>query len=196
MTLRGQKIMPMEEFQPEDYSVLVVDDDESSRYVTSRILRKEGFMVIEAENGRKALLLAKNNPDLIILDVQLPDIIGFEVCQQLKQNTLTAHIPILHLSATYMDSGSMVSGFNSGAEGYLTQPVEHPVLIATIRSVLRNKKNERDLFRHRKILDNIINSAPLLVYLLDLSGKFIFANDLWCQVMHVLIKLQFTGYVR
>ena len=188
--------MPMEEFQPEDYSVLVVDDDESSRYVTSRILRKEGFMVIEAENGRKALLLAKNNPDLIILDVQLPDIIGFEVCQQLKQNTLTAHIPILHLSATYMDSGSMVSGFNSGAEGYLTQPVEHPVLIATIRSVLRNKKNERDLFRHRKILDNIINSAPLLVYLLDLSGKFIFANDLWCQVMHVLIKLQFTGYVR
>lgn len=110
----------------------------------SRILKQAGFEVLEAASGEEALRLATNHPDLIILDVKLPDIDGFEVCRRIKSNPATSLIPILHLSATYLDSESRVKGLEGGADSYLTHPVEPLVLIASIRALLRIREGEAE----------------------------------------------------
>src|ERR1700727_543098 len=83
--------------------ILAVDDNEALRYSLVRSLRDAGYQVQEAKNGAEALVLAAEFPDLITLDVNLPDIHGFDVCKQIKSNPATSHIPILHLSSTAID---------------------------------------------------------------------------------------------
>ena len=124
------------------FTILNVDDDEAGRYATSRVLKKAGFMVKEAATGQQALQMVKEQPDLVLLDVHLPDINGFEVCRRIKAEPATSLIPVLHLSATYMDSQSRARGLESGADAYLTQPTEPPVLIATIKALLRMRQAE------------------------------------------------------
>src|SRR5262249_48329409 len=79
-------------------TILNVDDDLATRYAVTRTLQRAGFTVREASTGQEALALARENPDLILLDVQLPDITGFEVCQRLKADPATAPIPVLQMS--------------------------------------------------------------------------------------------------
>ena len=118
--------------------ILLVDDNDAGRYALRRLLRREGFAIIEAETGHEALRLAATapQPDLLILDVKLPDMSGFAVCQTLKQQPATAHLPVLHLSAVYVQDSDKVQGLESGADAYLTGPVEPPVLLATLRALL------------------------------------------------------------
>lgn len=118
-------------------SVLVVDDRPANRYAATHALRRAGFAVIEASSGQEALELAKQIPSAILLDVKLPDILGYEVCRRLKSNSRTSHIPVLQLSAAFLDNESRVYALESGADAYLTQPVEPNVLVATVRSLVR-----------------------------------------------------------
>ena len=140
--------------------ILNVDDNAAGRYISSRILQQNGFDVMEAATGREALRLADGLPDLILLDVSLPDIDGFEVCKQIKTNPRTATIPIVHLSAAHVAGTDRVMGLEYGADGYLTQPVEPLVLVATIKAFLRTKAAEDALresqTRIRKKLDTIL----------------------------------------
>jgi PAS domain S-box-containing protein len=148
--------------------ILNVDDTETSRLATTLILRKAGFDVVEASTGRDGLNLAEKRPNLVLLDVNLPDISGFEVCRQLKQNPRTSAIPVLHLSASYVTSDDRVTGLDEGADGYLTQPVEPRELVATIKAFLRLKHAEqalgeserwhRALFEHAH--DALLTLAP------------------------------------
>ncbi len=170
---------------PEEHVILVVDDNLASRYVTSRILKNEGFSIIEAETGEQAIREAQKIPDLIVLDVHLPDITGFEVCDRLKKDPVTTNIPILHLSASYMDTRSIVTGYNTGAEGYLTQPVEAPVLIASVTSLIRNRIIERELMKQKNLLDTFVNSAPMPIYLFDLKGNYLLVNDALCTLFQM-----------
>jgi PAS domain S-box-containing protein len=117
--------------------ILNVDDVERVRAVISEILRCAGFEVREAATGAEALRLAAEHPDLILLDIQLPDIDGFEVCRQLKADAATAAIPVLHLSGTCRDVEDRIRGLLNGAEGYLTQPVDAAELVARVRALLR-----------------------------------------------------------
>jgi two-component system NtrC family sensor kinase len=117
--------------------VLVVDDRPASRYAIVHTLKRAGYEVIEANTGRDALELAKQIPAAILLDVKLPDILGYEVCRRLKSNPSTSHIPILQLSAAFMDNESRVYALESGADAYLTQPVEPNVLLATLKSLIK-----------------------------------------------------------
>jgi PAS domain S-box-containing protein len=162
--------------EKEETTILNVDDDAAARYATSRILRKEGFNVIEAGNGTEALQLVKQAPDLVLLDVNLPDMSGFEVCRMIKENPATALIPVLHLSATYMDDRSKVKGLDTGADGYLTYPLESPVLIAYINSLLRIGQTERKLEeaaqQWRTTFDGIHNH----ICLLDKELRFLQCN--------------------
>lgn len=123
-------------------TILLVDDRDENRYIVSRMLRHAGFRVIEAATGQEGLNLVATNPDLILLDVKLPDILGYEVCRRIKANSVTASIPVLHISATFITNESKVQALDSGADAYLTQPVEPTVLIATVRSLLRLKNAE------------------------------------------------------
>ncbi|MGH7635002.1 MAG: response regulator, partial [Gemmatimonadaceae bacterium] len=80
----------------EPATILVVDDAPGNRYAVSRILRGAGMRVIEAENGRDALRLMKSAPDLVVLDIRLPDITGYEICRSIKTNPATAFTPVMH----------------------------------------------------------------------------------------------------
>ena len=124
-------------------SILHVDDDEANRYVHTRMLQRAGFNVTEATTGAQALqLVAEIKPDLIVLDVKLPDIHGFEVCRKIKNDPATASIPVLHLSASFIQMEDKAEALEGGADGYLTQPVESRELIATVNALLRMRQAE------------------------------------------------------
>ena len=131
--------------------VLNVDDYESARYARSRALRAAGFEVIEAATGRAALdAVYTHRPHAIILDVNLPDISGFEVCRRLKADEATSGIPIVYLSASATSPRDQVDGLDVGAEAYLIDPIEVPVLVATVNAVMRNRRTESE---REQILD-------------------------------------------
>jgi len=152
-------------------TILNVDDNEASRYAITRMLQQAGFTVMEAATGEEALNLAIKNPDLIILDINLPDISGFEVCQRIKTNPHTASIPILHLSATYDDTESKVKGLEGGADAYLTYPVESQVLIATINALVRLKQAEREREKVTRELQEALSKVKVLSGMLPICAS-------------------------
>lgn len=121
--------------------ILVVDDNEHNRYVHVRYLERAGFIVCQATSGAECLELAPK-VDLVVLDVRLPDMSGFEVCRQLRQNPETAGIPVLQTSAAFTAVGDRVVGLEQGADAYLCIPVEADELVATVRALLRTRQAE------------------------------------------------------
>jgi signal transduction histidine kinase len=118
--------------------LLVVDDEAVSRYSKARVLRQAGFEVLEATTGEEALAGAtERNPRLVILDVRLPDMDGWEVCKRIKGNPATSSILVLQTSATFTSESDTVRALEGGADGCLTEPIEPPVLVATVRALLR-----------------------------------------------------------
>ncbi|HWO21553.1 MAG TPA: response regulator [Kofleriaceae bacterium] len=128
--------------------VLNVNDHVANLYMVSKMLRNAGFAVLEARTGQEALaaaLAAEPKPELVVLDVRLPDMSGFEVCRYLKADSRTKDIKVLHTSATFVSTTSKVEGLESGADGYLTQPFEPQDLVATVRALIRLRDVEIDL---------------------------------------------------
>ena len=117
--------------------VVVIDDTEGNRYVVSRLLRGAGMSVDEAENGQQGLEMANSHPDLILVDVNLPDMSGFDVVRALRADPGTASIPIMHISASFIGQSDKAQGLEAGADAYITHPVEPVVFLATVRALLR-----------------------------------------------------------
>jgi PAS domain S-box-containing protein len=117
--------------------ILNVDDTPETRDAITRTLERAGFEVTEASTGGDALRLVSRNPLLVLLDVRLPDMSGLEVCRRIKTDPRTATVPVIYLSAAYIDSADRVRGLESGADAYLVQPVEPQELVATVQAVLR-----------------------------------------------------------
>jgi len=114
--------------------VLIVEDDPSLREILKLGLEGEGYRVITAENGPSALMaFASNPPDLVLLDIMIPGLDGFAVCQEIRKVSL---VPIIMLTALASTS-DVVRGLEAGADDYVTKPFEFPELIARVRSVLR-----------------------------------------------------------
>ena len=127
-------------------TILNVDDYEPARYARTKLLREWGFDVKEARTGAEALRLATlEQPALVILDIHLPDMDGFEVCRRLKRDHDGTALPILHISATFTSGAHQALGLEGGADGYLVEPVEPEVLRATIDALLRMRRAERAL---------------------------------------------------
>ena len=122
--------------------ILVIDDEEATRYVFRRNLTHAGFEVEEAATGEAGLNQALYRPDLIICDVNLPDMLGYDVCRRLKSNAITGSIPVLQISASFISDESKVQALEGGADSYLTQPVEPTVLVAQVNSLLRLRRAE------------------------------------------------------
>lgn len=122
--------------------ILVIDDQEATRYIFRRNLTRAGFDVEEADTGATGLARATTGPDLIICDVNLPDMLGYDVCRRLKSNPLTGSIPVLQVSASFISDESKVQALEGGADSYLTQPVEPTVLIAQVNALLRLRRAE------------------------------------------------------
>jgi DNA-binding response OmpR family regulator len=116
--------------------LLLVDDDEAKRYIMATWLRRAGHTVIEVATGAEGLARA-DAADLILLDVHLPDISGFEVCRQIKGDPRTAAIPVIQVSATAVAVADRAHGLTQGADAYLVDPVEPEELLAVVVAALR-----------------------------------------------------------
>ncbi len=158
------------------FSVLIVDDRADNRYTTSHALKRAGFSIIEAETGREALELSKQLPTVIVLDVKLPDILGYEVCRRIKSNPLTRHIPILQLSAAFHDTESKLYALGSGADAYLIQPAEPIVLVATVNSLVRIHQAESQARISAQQWQATFDSLNEGVAIMDQSGTVLRCN--------------------
>ena len=117
--------------------ILIVDDYAGARYLRSRILSEAGYEVVEASTGEEALrMVAAMRPSLVLLDVNLPDISGPEVCRRLKNDPTTAQIPIIQITGAWLSEKARQEGLASGAERYLTEPVDDVTLLREVVTVL------------------------------------------------------------
>jgi DNA-binding response OmpR family regulator len=168
-------------------TILNVDDHDGSRYTVTEIFHSATFDVIEAANGAEALRLVKENPDIVLLDVNLPDIDGFEVCARIKADPDTSLIPVLILSATSIDEQSRVKGLESGADGYLTQPLAPELLVATVKSLLRMRQAEVKARASEEKLAGIIDSVTDQMIMLDEEFNIVWANNVAKTMMGSVI---------
>jgi len=166
-------------FRPIDRSqhlLLVVDDEPASLYATVRLLRQAGFRTREAATGAQGLAAATDEVSAMIVDVHLPDMDGFALCRELRSRPDTARIPVLHLTAAYVTDADKVRGLDSGADAYLTRPVEPAVLVATVQALVRTRMAE-DAMRHSEAKFRAIYAqAPCGIGLFDAQGCFVEAN--------------------
>ncbi len=165
-------------------SIVVVDDDEGKRYSIVKILKRANFEVRETSRGIDALqMVAEQKPDLVILDVKLPDISGFEVCRRLKMDPATASIAVLHVSTTFVGIEDKVQGLEIGADGYLTDVLEPLELIATVNALLRARRAEEAAQITAKQWQMTFDSVNDGVLLLDRAGKVVQANQAVEQIL-------------
>jgi len=125
---------------PERPTILHVDDNEQHRYALSRVLRSAGFDIIEAATGKEALDKAENRPHVILLDINLPDISGFEVCRRLRANQSTRAIPVIQISATYQSEFAETEALQAGANQFLPQPLDLKVVVGVIQALLSKRR--------------------------------------------------------
>ena len=155
-----------------DSRVLIVDDNAATRYALRRRLERHGYQVLEAGTGSEGLTLIRGEPiDALILDVNLPDMSGFDIVRTLRTEPRTALLPVIHVSAASIQTGDIVTGLEAGADAYLVHPVDPDVLLATLRTLLRVRVTEDALraseARFREIFVNV--SAPIAVLGADLA---------------------------
>jgi len=125
--------------------ILVVDDVATNRIVMKVMLATACYTVDQADCGASAIEAARlNRPDLILLDVLMPDMSGLDVCRQLKADPQTADIPVILITAL-TDRGSKMEGLEAGADDFLTKPIDEVALLARVRSLLRARDTEREL---------------------------------------------------
>src|SRR5690606_9985492 len=125
-------------------TTLVVDDAATKRYIIGSWLRRAGHTVIEAASPAEAWeRLAERRPDLVVLDVRLPDASGIEVCEQIKSDPDTASLPVTHTSGAAVEVADRAGGLRSGADAYLTDPIDPDEFLATVQAVLRYYRARR-----------------------------------------------------
>ena len=169
----------------EKAKVLVVDDDEDLLKMLKRRLEAEGFEYMSAKDGKDMLGLIKvKRPDVIILDIMLPEMDGLEICKAIKNDTKTARIPIIILTAKAQEVDKIV-GLELGADDYVTKPFSPRELIARIKAVLRRAKEKDKLPEVLKIGDMSIDFAKIMVLIKD---KPIELTSKEFELLKVLIK--------
>jgi PleD family two-component response regulator len=193
----------------EKRKILLVDDDPLIRRIVTKTLTANGYQVLEASSGAEGLALARSQPpDLILLDLMMPGMDGFEVCAALRQDSLTVNVPVLMLTALDQ-TDAKVRGLQTGADDYITKPFNLDELITRIEAHLR--RSERDLSANpltilpgniaieQTIRQRLIAGQPLAVLYLDLSNFKEYNDEYgWLQGDEIIKMLaqQITEAVR
>jgi Response regulators consisting of a CheY-like receiver domain and a winged-helix DNA-binding domain len=138
--------------------ILVVDDNAATRYSVRRVLEHHGYSVEEAGTGGEGLeQLARLPFDALVLDVNLPDMSGFDLVRTLRADPATSLLPVVHVSAASIATGDVITGLDAGADAYLVHPVDHGVLLATLRTPnsVAFDKSSLDSFDSKKTMEPI-----------------------------------------
>ncbi len=165
--------------------IMVVDDDKDIRKLIENVLIREGFITVGADNASDALKKIQNSkPDLVVLDLQLPDKDGFEVCKMLRNDPVTKYIPVVILTVQTLDSYK-IAGLEIGADDYITKPFNQTELVARIKAVLR-----RVDWRDKK--ETAINDGELSIDLdkhsVHIEGKSIELSPKEFDLLALLIR--------
>jgi len=183
--------------------ILAIDDRQDNLFVLKALLKN--FMpdatLITALSGQKGLQKSiEDLPDIIILDVKMPGMDGYEVCRRLKAEEKTSHIPIVMLTAVHTDSKSKARGLEGGADAFLTKPIDEIELVAQVRAMLRIKTAE-DLLRQEKStledkvkertkelsesegrLRSLFTNSPFPFMIHAEDGRVVMINEVWTQI--------------
>lgn len=165
------------EAPPLQPKILNVDDYDAVRYTRSSILKKAGFQIVEASNGQQALeMVRREQPDLVILDVHMPGMNGYEVAQAIKSDADTARVMVLQMSATFSKPHDRAHSLDIGADSFLIEPTEPEELIATVKALLRLSAAERAVVESEKLWRATFSLANDVMLLLDADLKIVAAN--------------------
>ena len=184
-----------------DFRILIVDDNQNNLFTLRALIEKHmDVELLEADSGQSALDIALRNPriDLIILDVQMPDMDGFQTATMLKVRNKTRDIPIIFLTAAYKTDEFQQKGYEVGAADYLLKPIDDNQLINKISTYLRLIEKERDMNRRlellveertaelrlaKQYLENVINNMGEALLLLEPDGRIKTANPAACRML-------------
>ena len=184
-----------------DFRILIVDDNRNNLFTLRALIKKHmDAEVLEADSGQAALDMALNNPriDLIVLDIQMPEMDGFQTASMLKVRQRTRGIPIIFLTAAYKTDEFQQRGYDVGAADYLLKPIDDNQLINKISTYLRLIEKERDMNRRleqrveertrelnaaKQYLESVISNMGEALLLLDPEGRIKTANPAACRML-------------
>jgi PAS domain S-box-containing protein len=159
--------------------ILNVDDTGALRYGKTRVLRAAGYEVVEAETGTVALKLARELlPDLVLMDVNLPDMSGIDACRAIKNDPATRTIPVIQISATFVTENDQQNGLKGGADIYLTEPLEPKVLETVVRVLLQLRRTEAGLKATEERWQRLVESNVVGVVVVE-DSNIVEANDMF-----------------
>jgi two-component system NtrC family sensor kinase len=173
--------------------VLIADDREENRYVLSRVLEGSGFECIQTGTGMGALEAAQTLPDVIILDVRLPDMSGYEVCRRIKGDPRTVSVSVLQISASFVSNDDRVRALEAGADGYLTHPIDRMVLVATVRALLRLRTAEAAARQAAEQWQSTFDSLSEGLALIDGDGRLVRCNNAFAQICGLKVHIDAGG---
>ena len=175
-----------------NYKILLVDDEPDILEIISYSLENEGYSVYKAMNGLQAIEIAeKVTPDLIIMDLMMPEMNGVEACEQIRKSTKLNNVIITFLSARSEDF-SQIAGFDAGADDYITKPIRPKVLLSKIKALLRRNKSDIDA-PVIQINDLIIDRSR---YLVNLKGIEISLPRKEFELLYLLTSSPNTVFTR
>ncbi|HSX80223.1 MAG TPA: response regulator, partial [Candidatus Saccharimonadia bacterium] len=157
-------------------TILIVDDEIQNRKLLEVLLRPEGYVTLSAANGEEALaLIARRAPDLILLDVMMPGMDGYQVASLLKANPVTANIPIIMVTAL-IERSARLAGLDAGVEEFLTKPVDRAELWLRVRNLLRLKEFSDFLRNHGVILEQQVQARTADLHASELQFRQLAEN--------------------
>ena len=157
-------------------AILIVDDAPANLELLRKLMSEQGYQVYVALSGERALAIAQRaQPDLILLDVVMPDMDGFETCHQLKQNPLTQRIPVIFMSAR-SDTDDVVAGFDIGAVDYIAKPLRMAEVCARVRAQLQIRSNSETQEEQAERLRTIVNHMAEGLLIIEADGRIQYTN--------------------
>lgn len=167
---------------PPSEHILIVDDLPANNRLLEMVLVRE-FKVSAAQSGAEALRLAAAVlPDLILLDVMMPEMDGHEVLRRLQADPRTAEIPVIFITALVED-GDETDGLALGAADYITKPIRPSIVLARVRTQLELQRARRKLAKSRAFLNTILNAVPDPIFVKDRQHRWLIVNDAFCRIM-------------
>ena len=165
--------------------ILVVDDDPSNLHLTTHVLKSAGYGVDEAPTAGRAWELVKaNKPDLVLLDVVLPDVSGLDLCKRIKADPDLVGSYVLMISGMKTESDSQAEGLEVGADGYIVRPMPGRELLARVQAMLRIREAEQGLRRSKEQVVRILESISDGFFALDGSFVVTYFNEAAGRLLH------------